>query len=117
FNRNHDRILFMGLREAEMTKYAANAMLATRISFMNEVANLCEHMGVDVEMVRLGIGSDPRIGYSFLYAGCGYGGSCFPKDVKALIHMARQVGFTPEILNSVEQRNALQKGRMFEKVA
>ena len=84
FMRNHERILFMGVRDAEMTKYAANAMLATKISFMNEVANLCERLGVDVENVRLGIGSDARIGYSFIYPGAGYGGSCFPKDVKAL---------------------------------
>lgn len=116
FNRNHDRTIFMGVREAEMTKYAANAMLATRISFMNEMANLCERMGVDVEMVRVGIGSDPRIGYSFLYPGCGYGGSCFPKDVKALVRMAKDVDFEPCLLNSVEARNEGQKRRLFEKV-
>lgn len=116
FNRNHERTIFMGIREAEMTKYAANAMLATRISFMNEIANLCERMGVDVEMVRVGIGSDSRIGYSFLYPGCGYGGSCFPKDVKALVRMARDVDFAPAILDSVETRNELQKRRIFEKV-
>lgn len=116
FNRNHERTIFMGIREAEMTKYAANAMLATRISFMNEIANLCERMNVDVEMVRVGIGSDPRIGYSFLYAGCGYGGSCFPKDVKALIRMAQDADFSPVILKAVETRNELQKKRMFEKV-
>src|SRR5688500_17514538 len=88
FTRNHERVLVMGVRDAEMTKYAANAMLATRISFMNEMAALCERMGVDVENVRLGIGSDSRIVHSFIYPGCGYGGSCFPKDVKALIYMA-----------------------------
>ena len=88
FSRNHDRILFMGVKDAEMTKYAGNSMLATKISFMNEIANLCDHLGVDVENVRLGIGSDSRIGYSFIYPGCGYGGSCFPKDVRALIHLS-----------------------------
>ena len=116
FVRNHDRILYMGVREAEMTKYAANAMLATRISFMNEVANLCERLGVDVESVRVGIGSDPRIGYSFIYAGCGYGGSCFPKDVKALIHMAEQQDFEPKLLRAVEDRNDAQKHLLFEKI-
>ncbi len=116
FVRNHDRILYMGVREAEMTKYAANAMLATRISFMNEVANLCERFGVDVESVRVGIGSDPRIGYSFIYAGCGYGGSCFPKDVKALIHMAEQQDFEPKLLRAVEDRNDAQKHLLFEKI-
>ena len=116
FVRNHDRILYMGVREAEMTKYAANAMLATRISFMNEVANLCERLGVDVESVRVGIGSDPRIGYSFIYAGCGYGGSCFPKDVKALIHMAEQQDFEPKLLRAVEDRNDSQKHLLFEKI-
>jgi len=94
FSRNHDRILFMGVKDAEMTKYAGNAMLATKISFMNEIANLCDRLGVDVENVRLGIGSDSRIGYSFIYPGCGYGGSCFPKDVRALIHTARPVKMT-----------------------
>jgi UDPglucose 6-dehydrogenase len=117
FNRNHQRVLFMGIRDAELTKYAANAMLATKISFMNEIANLCEHMGVDVENVRLGIGSDARIGYSFIYPGCGYGGSCFPKDVKALIRMAESRGFEPTVLHSVEARNERQKHRLFEKIA
>ena len=109
FNRNHERTLFMGVRDAEMTKYAANSMLATKISFINEIANLCEIMGVDVENVRRGIGSDSRIGFSFIYPGCGYGGSCFPKDVQALIRMARDAGFDPRVLTSVEERNQLQK--------
>jgi UDPglucose 6-dehydrogenase len=117
FNRNHQRVLFMGIRDAEMTKYAANAMLATKISFMNEIANLCERMAVDVENVRLGIGSDSRIGYSFIYPGCGYGGSCFPKDVKALIHMAESRDFEPKVLHSVEARNEQQKHRLFEKIS
>lgn len=115
-NRNHDRTIFRGVREAETTEYAANAMLATRISFMKEVANLCERMGVDAEMVRVGIGSDPRIGYSFLYLGCGYGSSCFPKDVKALVRIAKDVDFDPLLLNSVEARNEGQRRRLFEKV-
>ncbi|MBI2310877.1 MAG: UDP-glucose/GDP-mannose dehydrogenase family protein [Betaproteobacteria bacterium] len=117
FTRNHERILVMGVRDAEMTKYAANAMLATKISFMNEIASLCERMGVDVENVRVGIGSDSRIGYSFIYPGCGYGGSCFPKDVKALIHTAEEAGFDPAILHAVEVRNENQKRRLFEKIA
>lgn len=116
FNRNHQRTLFMGVRDAEMTKYTANAMLATKISFMNEIANLCESLQVDVENVRIGIGSDSRIGYSFIYPGCGYGGSCFPKDVKALVHMARDQGYDPLVLNAVEERNANQKLRLPEKV-
>jgi UDPglucose 6-dehydrogenase len=117
FNRNHDRILCMDVRSAELTKYAANAMLATRISFMNELANLAEHLGADIEHVRQGIGSDPRIGFDFLYPGCGYGGSCFPKDVKALIHTARS---TPSqglaILEAVEAVNHRQKRRLAEKI-
>ena len=116
FNRNHQRTMLMGVRDAEMTKYTANAMLATKISFMNEIANLCELMGVDVEHVRQGIGADSRIGYSFIYPGCGYGGSCFPKDVKALVHMAQTHQFEPQVLNAVEARNELQKQRLFEKV-
>ncbi|MDH4134944.1 MAG: UDP-glucose/GDP-mannose dehydrogenase family protein, partial [Gammaproteobacteria bacterium] len=116
FTRNHERILYMGVREAEMTKYAANAMLATRISFMNEIAGLCERLGVDVESVRVGIGSDPRIGTSFIYPGCGYGGSCFPKDVKALIHMAGEQGFAPSVLAAVEERNNAQKHMLFQKI-
>ena len=109
FMRNRERIFFMGVKEAEMTKYAANAMLATKISFMNEISNLCDRMGVDVESVRHGIGSDSRIGYSFIYPGAGYGGSCFPKDVKALVRMAHEQNFDPLILNAVEARNEAQK--------
>ncbi|MDH4008708.1 MAG: UDP-glucose/GDP-mannose dehydrogenase family protein, partial [Desulfuromonadales bacterium] len=105
FSRNHDRILFMGVKDAEMTKYAGNSMLATKISFMNEVANLCDLLGVDVENVRLGIGSDSRIGYSFIYPGCGYGGSCFPKDVRALIHMAGENDYQSVVLQAVHERN------------
>jgi len=117
FTRNHERILIMGVRDAEMTKYAANAMLAARISFMNEVATLCERIGVDVENVRKGIGSDSRIGYSFIYAGCGYGGSCFPKDVRALVHTAREHGVEPMLLTAVEARNEVQKGHLFRRIA
>ena len=109
FNRNHERTIFMGVRDAEMTKYAANSMLATKISFINEISNLCELMGVDVENVRRGIGSDGRIGFSFIYPGCGYGGSCFPKDVQALVRMAEDVDFSPEVLLAVENRNRQQK--------
>ncbi|AFU99205.1 UDP-glucose dehydrogenase family protein [Simiduia agarivorans] len=109
FSRNHNKIMFMGVRDAEMTKYAANAMLATKISFMNEIANLCDAMDVDVEQVRHGIGSDSRIGYSFIYPGCGYGGSCFPKDVKALVRMAHEADVKPYVLDAVEARNADQK--------
>lgn len=109
FNRSHERTLFMGVRDAEMTKYAANSMLATKISFINEISNLCELMDVDVENVRRGIGSDSRIGFSFIYPGCGYGGSCFPKDVQALIRMAQDYDFEPKVLLSVEERNARQK--------
>jgi UDPglucose 6-dehydrogenase len=116
FNRSHQRALFMGVRDAEMTKYAANAMLATKISFMNEIANLCERLGVDVENVRQGIGSDSRIGYAFIYPGCGYGGSCFPKDVKALVHMAQACEFEPSVLSAVEARNERQKRALFEKI-
>lgn len=116
FNRNHDRTIFMGIRDAEMTKYAANAMLATKISFINEMAGLCDCLGVDVENVRIGIGSDSRIGFSFIYPGCGYGGSCFPKDVKALAHMAEICGFEPKMLSAVEARNQAQKLVLFDKV-
>ena len=116
FTRNHERTVYMGVREAEMTKYAANAMLATKISFMNEIAGLCERLGVDVESVRVGIGSDTRIGYSFIYPGCGYGGSCFPKDVKALIHTAESNDYTPKLLLAVEERNEAQKHVLFQKI-
>ncbi|WP_440221999.1 UDP-glucose dehydrogenase family protein [Dokdonella sp. MW10] len=109
FNRNHERIVVMDVRSAELTKYAANAMLATKISFMNEIANIAERVGADVEQVRLGIGSDPRIGYHFIYPGAGYGGSCFPKDVKALEHIARDHGYEPRVLTAVEATNASQK--------
>ena len=117
FMRTHERLLFMGVRDAEMSKYAGNAMLATKISFMNEIANLCERMGVDVENVRQGIGSDARIGYSFIYPGAGYGGSCFPKDVKALVRMAKDHDFEPKVLNAVEARNEAQKHVLFEKIS
>jgi len=116
FSRTRDKIIFMGIREAEMAKYAANCMLATKISFMNEIANLCERLGADVESVRKGIGSDKRIGYEFIYPGCGYGGSCFPKDVKALIHMAKKSGFEPMLMNAVESRNQAQKRTLFAKL-
>ncbi len=116
FSRNHDKLIVMGIRDAEMTKYAANSLLATKISFMNEIANICERMDVDVENVRRGIGSDSRIGYSFIYPGCGYGGSCFPKDVKALIRTSNAIGFTPTLLEAVEERNEKQKYRLFEKI-
>ena len=116
FSRNHDKLMFMGIRDAELTKYAANAMLATKISFMNEIANLAERMDVDIENVRKGIGSDSRIGYSFIYPGCGYGGSCFPKDVQALVRMGEEFDFDTKILRSVEDRNAKQKQRVFEKL-
>ena len=117
FNRNHDKIIVMDPRSAELTKYAANCMLATKISFMNEMANLAERLGADIEMVRLGIGSDPRIGYHFIYPGAGYGGSCFPKDVKALIHAAKDIGFEPKVLRAVEDRNDAQKEVIFSKIA
>ncbi len=116
FTRNHERMIVMDVRSAELTKYAANAMLATKISFMNEIANLAERMGADVEKVRLGIGSDPRIGYSFIYPGAGYGGSCFPKDVKALIHSAGELDFEAEVLQSVESVNKRQKQVLFGKL-
>jgi UDPglucose 6-dehydrogenase len=116
FTRNHDRLLVMDLRSAEFTKYAANAMLATRISFMNELARLAECVGADIEWVRKGMGSDPRIGYHFLYAGAGYGGSCFPKDVKALIHTASRNDITLEVLSAVESANERQKKVLVDKV-
>ncbi|WP_146909320.1 UDP-glucose dehydrogenase family protein [Arenimonas daejeonensis] len=116
FNRNHERIVVMDERSAELTKYAANAMLATKISFMNEMANIAERVGADIEMVRHGIGSDPRIGYHFIYPGAGYGGSCFPKDVQALGRTARQHGYEARLLESVEAVNLSQKGKLFELV-
>jgi UDPglucose 6-dehydrogenase len=116
FTLNHDRTLVMDVRSAELTKYAANAMLATRISFMNELANLSEDLGADIELVRRGIGSDPRIGYSFLYAGTGYGGSCFPKDVSALRMTARQHGRELRVLSAVEEANAAQKDVLGAKI-
>ena len=114
FNRNHDRFVVMDVRSAELTKYAANAMLATKISFMNEIANIAEQVGADVENVRKGIGSDPRIGWHFIYPGAGYGGSCFPKDVQALARTAQQYGVQPRLLDAVEAVNDAQKGHLFE---
>ena len=116
FNRNHDRMIVMDVRSAELTKYAANCMLATKISFMNEMANLAEILGADIEAVRQGIGSDSRIGYHFIYPGCGYGGSCFPKDVQALIKTADGIGYDAKVLKSVEAVNYRQKERLFEKI-
>jgi UDPglucose 6-dehydrogenase len=113
FNRNHDRTVVMDVRSAELTKYAANAMLATKISFMNEIANIAERVGADVELVRQGIGSDPRIGYHFIYPGAGYGGSCFPKDVQALERTARSVGYDARLLSAVEAVNHDQKTKLF----
>jgi UDPglucose 6-dehydrogenase len=116
FTRNRDRMIVMDVRSAELTKYAANAMLATKISFMNEIANLAERVGADVEKVRIGIGSDPRIGYSFIYPGAGYGGSCFPKDVKALVHSAGEYAFDAKLLKAVEAVNRQQKQVLFQKI-
>jgi UDPglucose 6-dehydrogenase len=116
FNRNRDRVIVMDPRSAELTKYAANAMLAAKITLMNELANLAERVGADIEHVRLGIGSDPRIGYSFIYPGCGYGGSCFPKDVKALVAAAQSAGYTADLLQAVETVNSRQKHALFEKI-
>lgn len=113
FNRNHDRVVEMEVRSAELTKYAANAMLATKISFMNEIANIAEKVGADIEQVRQGIGSDPRIGWHFIYPGAGYGGSCFPKDVQALARTAQQHGHEPKLLNAVEAVNDAQKGHLY----
>ncbi len=117
FQRSHERLIVMDVRSAELTKYAANAMLATRISFMNELANLAERLGADIEQVRQGIGSDPRIGYQFLYPGCGYGGSCFPKDVQALNRTARDAGGELRVLEAVEAANEFQKGVLGRKIA
>lgn len=116
YNRNHDKMMFMDIRSAELTKYAANAMLATKISFMNELANLAERLDADIEHVRMGIGSDPRIGYQFIYPGCGYGGSCFPKDVQALARTAQEVGYEPELLLAVEAVNQRQKQVLYRKL-
>ena len=114
FTMNHDRLITMGVKEAELTKYAANAMLATKISFINEIAHICDKLNIDVESVRKGIGSDSRIGYSFIYPGAGYGGSCFPKDVQAIIHTAKEAGVAPLVLEAVEKRNQQQKRCIFE---
>jgi UDPglucose 6-dehydrogenase len=117
FNRSHDRILAMDIRSAELTKYAANSLLATKISFMNELSNVAELLGADIEQVRVGIGSDPRIGYQFIYPGAGYGGSCFPKDVRALERTAAQNGYKAELLHAVEAVNFRQKERLFQKIS
>ena len=116
FSRNHDKFITMDARSAELAKYAANCMLATKISFMNEMANLAEHLGADIESVRRGIGSDPRIGYDFIYAGCGFGGSCFPKDLSALQRIAEQHDYQPRLLQAVTAINQRQKHRLFEKI-
>jgi UDPglucose 6-dehydrogenase len=116
FIRNHDRLIVMDIRSSELTKYAANAMLATKISFMNELANIAERLGADIEKVRVGIGSDPRIGYSFIYPGTGYGGSCFPKDVQALIRSSQEAGHKAQILGAVEEVNERQKEVLFHKM-
>ncbi|WP_448212557.1 UDP-glucose dehydrogenase family protein [Colwellia sp. MEBiC06753] len=117
FNRSHDRMIFMDVRSAELTKYAANCMLATKISFMNEMSNLAERLGADIEAVRHGIGSDSRIGYQFIYPGCGYGGSCFPKDVQALIRTSNEIGYTPALLQAVETVNIAQKQKLFQNLS
>ena len=117
FTRNHDRMISMDVRSAELTKYAANAMLATKISFMNELANIAECVGADIENVRVGIGSDPRIGYHFIYPGAGYGGSCFPKDVRALVRSAAVDGYDATLMEAVEDVNNRQKNRLFEKIS
>lgn len=117
YNRNHEKMMFMDVRAAELTKYAANAMLATKISFMNEIANLAERLGADIEQIRRGIGSDPRIGYHFIYPGCGYGGSCFPKDVQALARTAGEIGYRAELLEAVEGVNQRQKATLFAKLS
>ena len=116
FTLTNDRFVGMDILSAEMTKYAANAMLATKISFINEIANICEVVGANVNQVRIGIGSDTRIGYKFLYPGCGYGGSCFPKDVQALVNIAKNNGYNPELISSVQQVNNLQKNVLFSKL-
>jgi len=116
FNRNHDRLIVMDVRSAELTKYAANAMLATKISFMNELSNIADRVGADIERVRVGMGSDPRIGYHFIYPGCGYGGSCFPKDVQALARTAYGTEYTPQLLQAVEDVNGRQKSYLFSRL-
>ncbi|MBL4833241.1 MAG: UDP-glucose/GDP-mannose dehydrogenase family protein [Pseudomonas sp.] len=116
FGRHHEKLIFMDSRSAELTKYAANSMLAAKISFINEIANLSERLGADIEMVRKGIGSDSRIGYDFIYPGCGYGGSCFPKDIQALLHSAGQVGYSAQLLEAVEDVNRRQKHKLFENI-
>ena len=116
FTMNHDRLITMGIKEAERTKYAANAMLSTKISFINEIAHICDELNIDVELIRKGIGADSRIGYSFIYPGAGYGGSCFPKDVKAIIHTAKEAGVEPLVLDAVEKRNQRQKSRMIDHI-
>jgi UDPglucose 6-dehydrogenase len=117
FNRNHEKIIVMDIKSAELTKYAANCMLATKISFMNEMANIAELVGADIESVRHGIGSDPRIGYQFIYPGCGYGGSCFPKDVQALVRTTDSIGYESKILKAVEAVNYAQKNKLFEYIS
>ena len=114
FTMNHNRLISMGIKEAELTKYAANSMLATKISFINEISNICDKLGIDIESIRQGIGADSRIGYSFIYPGAGYGGSCFPKDIKAIIHTANKAGVDPIVLNSIEKRNEIQKHQLFK---
>ena len=116
FTVSSNRFIGMDIRSAEMTKYAANAMLATKISFINEISNICERVGADVNQVRKGIGSDQRIGYKFIYPGCGYGGSCFPKDVQALINIANNHGYHPDLIDSVEKVNKAQKEVLFSKL-
>jgi len=116
FSRNHDKLILMDIPSAELTKYAANAMLATKISFMNELSNIADRYGADIEQVRIGIGSDPRIGYEFIYPGCGYGGSCFPKDVQALAHSAGLAGYDAELIRAVESVNGRQKSVLFQKL-
>jgi len=117
FNRSHERLVVMDVRSAELTKYAANAMLATKISFMNELANMAEALNADIENVRVGIGSDPRIGYEFIYPGCGFGGSCFPKDVRALVHTAKQIGVQADLIEAVQSVNDRQKHVLFRKLS
>jgi len=114
FNRNHEKLINMDIRSAELTKYAANCMLATKISFMNEIANIADRVGADIEQVRVGIGSDKRIGYHFIYPGCGYGGSCFPKDINALVQTAEEYNYSPKIIQAVETVNSLQKKKLYE---